>query len=46
VLLNEDALLKLLLLRVLDIFKKRTKPIPNWILVRAQLDLICSDGNI
>ncbi len=41
---NEDALLKLLYLRVRELYKKwGQRPIPNWALVRNQLEL---DDNI
>ena len=37
---NENALLKLLYLRVTELTKKRgQRPIPNWALVRNQLEL-------
>jgi len=35
---NESALLKLLYLRVTELYKKWSKPIANWVLVRNQLD--------
>jgi putative transposase len=35
---NESSLLKLLFLRVTELYKKWTKPLANWSLVRNQLD--------
>jgi transposase-like protein len=40
---NEDALYKLLYLRIEDLTKKWTVPIPNWAIIRGQLDLIIPD---
>jgi transposase-like protein len=40
---NDEAVFKALFLRVLDIVKKWTMPVPNWALVLGQLDLLFPD---
>jgi transposase-like protein len=37
---NENALLKLLYLRITELYKKwHYRPVPNWAMVRNQLDM-------
>ena len=40
---NDDSVFKALFLRILDITKKWTMPVPNWALVLGQLDLLFPD---
>ena len=37
---NDDSVFKALFLRIMDILKKWTMPIPNWSLVLGQLDIL------
>jgi transposase-like protein len=37
---SDDALMKLLYLRIEDLTKKWTKPIANWAIIRGQLDIV------
>ena len=37
---NNNSVLKILYLRTMDIAKKWTKPLPNWAIVRGQLDIV------
>jgi transposase-like protein len=38
---NEEALLKLIYLRVLELAKKWDRAIPHWPLIRGQLEIVC-----
>jgi len=40
---NDEAVFKALFLRVMDIVKKWTMPVPNWALVLGQIDLLFTD---
>ena len=40
---NDEAVFKALFLRVMDIAKKWTMPVPNWAIVLGQLDLLFPD---
>ena len=40
---NDDAVLKALFLRILDITKKWTVPVPNWARVLGQIDALFPD---
>jgi len=40
---NDEAIFKALFLRVMDIVKKWTMPVPNWALVLGQIDLLFTD---